>query len=123
VEHGQEIAFQLFVSRCQPPHVFHSAEEPLDQVSHRINAGIMRDRHFGVRFRWDHGHRALIGDGLADRGAAIGFVRDDCQGRGLPVQKRTKRFAIMGLCAGDVDPQRTAKVVYSGVNLTTATAA
>lgn len=83
----------------------------------------MRDRYFGVRLRWDHGHCTLIGDGLADRGAAIGFVRDDCQGRGLPVKKRTKRLAIMGLRACDVDAQRTAKVVYSGVNLTAATAA
>ena len=83
----------------------------------------MRDRHFGVRPRWDYGCRALIGDGLADRGAAMGFVGDDCQGRDLPIQKRAKRFAVMSLRAGDVDPQRTATVVYSGVNLTAATAA
>ena len=53
----------------------------------------------------------------------MGFVGDNCQGRDLPIQKRAKRFAVMSLRAGDVDPQRTATVVYSGVNLTAATAA
>ena len=38
---------------------------------------------------------------------------------GLP--KRAKRFAIMGLC--DLDPQRVLLTVYSGVNLTAASAA
>lgn len=83
----------------------------------------MRDRHLGVRLRWDHGHGALIGDGLADRGAAIGLVRDDGDRCFLPISERIKCLAIMGLRAGDVDPQWPAFSVYSGMNLTAATAA
>ena len=34
-----------------------------------------------------------------------------------------KRFTIMGLHAGHIDPQGPPKIIYSGVNLTAATAA
>jgi len=40
----------------------------------------------------DHCHRAFIAGGLAGRGAAIEFVGNERQGRGLPIQKRAKRL-------------------------------
>lgn len=55
--------------------------------------------------------------------ASIGFVCDDSDWLFLPIQKRIKGLAIMGLCTSDVYPQRTPFRVYSGVNLTAATAA
>ena len=83
----------------------------------------MGDRHFGVRFGGYDRDSALICDGLANGGAAIGFVCDDGHRRRFPPQKCVKGFAIVGLRASDVDPQRPPQPVYSGVNLTAATTA
>ena len=64
VEHGQEIALQLLIPCGQSPHVFHPTEEPLDQVAHRIEFRVMRDRDLRIGLRWDDSDNAFICDGL-----------------------------------------------------------
>jgi len=123
VEHGQKVALQLFKARGQPAHIFHPTKETFDQIAHRVDVWVVRDRHLCVRLRRDDGNRAFVCDGLANCGAAIGLIGDDGQWRGVPVQKSIKRLAVMGLRASDVYPQGPAQIIYSGVNLTAATAA
>ena len=83
----------------------------------------MRDRYLRVRLRRDDCDSAFICDGLPDSGAAICFVCNDGQGRGIPVQKRFEGLAIMGLRTSYVEPKRTSQIIYRGMNLTAATAA
>ena len=103
VDHGQEIALQFLVAGSQPAHVFHAAEEALDEVAHGVDVLVVRYLDFGIGLRRDHRERAFVGDSLADCGAAVGFVRDDCCGWNVPIEKGVKRLAIMGLCASDLD--------------------
>lgn len=83
----------------------------------------MRDRDLRVGLRWNDRDGTFVCDGLPDRSAAIGFVSDDGLGWRFPIQKCAKGFAVMGLRPCYVDPQRSPAIVYSGVNLTAATAA
>lgn len=83
----------------------------------------MRYMHFCVRLGGDHSQRALVGDSLEYRFAAICLVRDDGQRRLFPIQKRAERLAIMSLSACDSKTQGLPQRIYSRVNLTAATSA
>jgi len=48
MNHCEEVRTEFFISCRQPSHVFHSAEEALDDVAHTIESFVMRDRFSGV---------------------------------------------------------------------------
>ncbi len=44
VDHGEEVAAELFEARCQSSHVLHAAEETLDDVALGVEPGVVGDR-------------------------------------------------------------------------------
>ena len=76
-----------------------------------------------IAFRRDHGHGTFVGDLLPYLAAAIGFVGNDGEGRVPPMEESLNHLAVMGLATTDLQPKRSALVVYGDVNLTCATAA
>jgi hypothetical protein len=48
VYHGEEVLGKLFEAGCQPSHILHFAEEPLNDIAHPIEVFIMRDWFSGV---------------------------------------------------------------------------
>ena len=123
MDHGQKVTFQFLVTCRQAAHVFHPAKEPLDEVPHGVDIWVMRDGLAGIGFGWNNCNCAFACDGLSDRFAAIGLIRNDSSRRLLPPDKGFKRLAIMGLCPGYRDAQWSPGMIYSDVNLTAAAAA
>ena len=48
VEHGEEVLSVFLEACCEPSHIFHFAEKAFDNVTHRIEIGIVRLRITGV---------------------------------------------------------------------------
>ena len=97
--HGEEVSGGFLEPGRQSPHVFHFAEEALDDISLGIEIGIVRDWRTLVAFRGDDGDCGFVGDLLPDLAAAIGFVRDDGQRRCFPVEEDIHHLAIVDLTA------------------------
>ena len=75
--HGEEVSGGLLEPGRQASHVFHFAEEALDNVSLEIEIVIVRDCRPLVVFHGDYGDCGFVGNLLPDLAAAVGFVRDD----------------------------------------------
>lgn len=48
VYHGEEVSVEFFEPGCQPSHILHLAEEPLDDISHGIEIYVMWDWLSGI---------------------------------------------------------------------------
>ena len=48
VEHSEEVLCVFLEAGCEPSHIFHFAEKAFDNVTHRIEIGIVRLRITGV---------------------------------------------------------------------------
>ena len=44
MDHGEEVAAELFEARCQSLHVLHAAEETLNDVALGVKPGVVGDR-------------------------------------------------------------------------------
>ena len=48
MDHGEEVLTEFFEASGKPSHVFHGAEEALDDVAHFVETGVMGDGVSGV---------------------------------------------------------------------------
>jgi len=77
VDHGEEVSAEFFEASSQSAHVFHGAEEALDDVTHFVEAHVMGNRVPGVGFVGDDRQSPFIGNELADCARAVSLVGDD----------------------------------------------
>ncbi len=116
VDHGEEVAGELFEARCQSSHILHAAEETLDDVALGVEPGVVGDRVSGCAPGRDDCEGALVCDGLADGSAVVGLVGDDGERRIGPVEECQQDLSIVDLAAGDDEAPGPAMLVYSGMN-------
>jgi len=76
-----------------------------------------------IAFRGDNGKGTFVSNVLPDLGATIGFIGDESQRWAFPIEKSMHQLAIMNMAATDSEPDRSAFLVYSRMNLTCATPA
>ena len=77
MDHCEEVPAEFLEARCEPAHIFHSAEEALDDVAQLVETHVMGDRLSGVALRGNDRQGALIGNQLADCARAVSLVGDD----------------------------------------------
>ncbi len=80
-------------------HVLHFTEEPLDDIAHSMEVGVMRDRFAGVAFGRNKAQCALFCDLCSAFGAAISLVSDDGDRWLILVQKSVHHLAIVDITA------------------------
>ncbi len=123
MDHGEEVAAEFFESRGQSSHVFHGAEETLNNVAHFVETNVMRDGFSGVAFFRNDRERPVISNKLADVAGAVSLVGNDGKRCGGGVEKLGHDLTVMDLTAGDDQAPGTAAFIDDGVDLARATAA
>ncbi len=122
IYHVDEVPSRFLEPCSQPSHVFHFVEEPLDNITHGVKAGVMRDRIARIGLGGNNRQRTFIGDIAPDLRTAIGFVQDHRQRRHLPVEEDIHHLAVMNMAASDLNAQWPAIFIYGHVNFACATA-
>ncbi len=77
MDHGEEVLAEFFEACCESSHVFHGAEEALDDVAQFIEIRVMGDGLSGVSLCWNDRQSPVIGYELADDARAVSLVGDD----------------------------------------------
>jgi hypothetical protein len=123
VDHGEEVSAEFFEACCESSHVFHGAEETLDDVAHFVETGVMGDGFSGVALRWNDCQSPFIGYELADGVRAVSLVGDDGTRYSGAIEKIRQDLGVMDLAAGDDKAPGTAVFIDYGVNFACAAAA
>ena len=97
-------------AQSQPLHIFYPGEHNLNSVALFIDALIMVNFCFCVRFRWDTAFTSMSGQKGTYLCGSIGFVRDES--RHSAARYQTKRdLNIVGFTSGDQKVNRKTKFV------------
>src|SRR3954454_1597952 len=93
---------------CEAPEVFELVEAAFDPIAVLVEVGVVRDRDFARRDRWDDGEHAGIGDELAKMVAVVGFVSN--YGAAVDALKQRRGGDdVVDLSAGENEAQRPTK--------------
>ena len=123
MDHGEEVLTEFFEACCDPSHVFHGAEEALDDVAHFVETRVMGNWVPGVAFIGNDRQSPFIGDELADGARAVSLVGDDGERRSGIVEKVGQNLTVMDLATGDDEAPGTTVFIDYGVNLACAATA
>lgn len=120
---GEEVSGQFVEALSNAAHIFHPAEETLDQIAFSIQPLVIRlwfQCVGAVRNDW---HRAIIGNSLPVTGAVVALVSADGEWRGRVVQQLRQNGAVMNLTAGQDEVERSSQSIDHGMELRCAAAA
>ncbi len=123
MDHGEKVLAEFFEPCCKPAHIFHGAEEALDDVAHFVEPRVMRDRVPGVAFVRNDRQSPVIGNKLTDGARAVSLVGDDGKRRTGVFEKVRQDLTVMDLAAGDDKAPGAAILIDYSVNLACAAAA
>ncbi len=111
MDHGEEVSAEFFEASSQSAHVFHGAEETLDDVSHFVEPDVMGNRVPGVGFVGNDRQSPVIGNEPTDGARAVSLVGDDGKRRSGTVEKVRQDSTVMDLAAGDDKAPGTAVLI------------